>query len=194
MADIVVLNGTSSSGKTSIARAFQEIAPRLFLNFSIDSILYSLPESTIERIKRGGDITDLRFPELVRAFYTCVRELAALGHDLVIDHAVVSRAEAEMLLAAVERYRVFLVGLDCPLEVVVDRERGRGDRRPGLAAAQCERIHRWLEYDLVIDTSRATPHEAARQIVTALASRDADALARTHAKLESDLRRPSGHS
>jgi chloramphenicol 3-O phosphotransferase len=39
VATIVVLNGTSSSGKTSIARAFQEAAPSLFLNFSIDSVL-----------------------------------------------------------------------------------------------------------------------------------------------------------
>jgi len=35
MALAVVLNGTSSSGKTTVARAFQEIAPRLFLNGAI---------------------------------------------------------------------------------------------------------------------------------------------------------------
>ncbi|HEX2120711.1 MAG TPA: AAA family ATPase [Thermoanaerobaculia bacterium] len=168
MATIVVLNGTSSSGKTSIARAFQELAPGVFLNFSIDSILYALPESAIARIQRGADIADLRFPELVRAFYACVRELAALGHDLVIDHAVTSRATAELLRAAVESHRTLLVGLDCPLPVLVERERARSDRMPGLAAAQCDRIHQWLEYDLVIDTSRVDAGEAARRIASAL--------------------------
>jgi chloramphenicol 3-O phosphotransferase len=168
MATIVVLNGTSSSGKTTIARAFQEQAGPLFLNFSIDSILYALPESAIERIKRGDDISDLRFRELVRAFYACVKALASLGHDLVIDHAVISEAEAEMLKDAVGGDRVLMVGLQCPQDVLDERERARGDRRPGLAAAQCDRIHRWLRYDLVVDTSHVTAEEAARQIVAAL--------------------------
>jgi chloramphenicol 3-O phosphotransferase len=168
VACVVVLNGTSSSGKTTVARAFQELAPRLFLNFSIDSILYALPPGVLERMKRGEPVGEVRFLELVRGFYACVRELLALGHDLVIDHAIVTEAEAELLRAAVEGHRVLLVGLDCPVEVLAERERARGDRRPGLAAAQCERIHRWLEYDLRIDSGRVSAEEAARVIVAAL--------------------------
>ncbi len=169
MASVVVLNGTSSSGKTSIARAFQEIAPRVFLNFSIDSILYTLPPSVVKEVNRGEKTgTDIRFPELVRAFYACVRELLALGHDLVIDHAVITEAQAEMLKAAVQSHDVLLVGLDCPVDVLEARERERGDRRPGLAAAQCGRIHQWLEYDIRIDSSRMSAEEAARMIASAL--------------------------
>ncbi len=167
MARIVVLNGTSSSGKTSIARAFQERAPGVFLNLSIDTILYALPPGVLERMKRGEDRAG---PEIVRAFYACVRELAALGLDLVIDHAVTSQAEAEWLAAAVQSHDTLLVGLDCPVDVLAERERQRGDRRPGMAGAQCERIHRWLAYDLRIDTSAIDPEEAARQIVAALES------------------------
>jgi chloramphenicol 3-O phosphotransferase len=163
-----MLNGTSSSGKTSIARAFQELAPGIFLNFSIDSILFALPPSAIERIQRGAPIADLRYPELVRVFYGCVRTLASLGHDLVIDHAVITQAEAELLLAAVQGHRLLLVAVDCPLPLLVERERIRGDRRIGLAAAQYERIHQWLHYDLRIDSSLVTADEAARSIVFAL--------------------------
>jgi chloramphenicol 3-O phosphotransferase len=168
VATIVMLNGTSSSGKTSIARAFQELAPRLFLNFSIDSILLGLPVSALERIRRGDDIRDLRYPELVRAFYACVRQLAALGHDLVIDHAIISEREAELLRSAVQSHRVLFVGVDCPVDELAERERSRGDRRIGMAAAQREHIHRWLEYDLMLDTSVVDAEEAARQIVAAL--------------------------
>ncbi len=168
MAAIVVLNGTSSSGKTSIARVFQDLAPGVFLNFSIDSILYALPPNALERMKRGDDISDLRYPELVRAFYGCVQTLAAFGHDLVIDHAVMTREQANMLMAAVASHRALIVGLDCPLDVLNERERRRGDRRPGLAAAQCTRIHEWLPYDLRIDTSQTSSEEAARLIVASL--------------------------
>ena len=168
MSTIVVLNGTSSSGKTAVARAFQEIAPRLFLNFSIDSILYTLPPSAVVRLERGEPVPELRPARLIPAFFACVRQLATLGHDLVIDHAITSEAEVEMLRSAVEGHQALLVGLDCPLEVIEERERSRGNRRRGLAAAQCERVHRWLQYDLRIDTGRVTPDEAAREILSAL--------------------------
>jgi chloramphenicol 3-O phosphotransferase len=168
VATIVMLNGTSSSGKTAIARAFQELAPRVFLNFSVDSILMGLPQSAVDRIKSGAPIADLRYPELVRAFYACVRALAGLGHDLVIDHAVISQREAELLHAAMEGHRALLVGVSCPLEVLQQRERDRGDRRIGMAAAQSARIHQWLAYDLMVDTSLLSADEAARVIVAAL--------------------------
>lgn len=166
MATVVVLNGTSSSGKTTIARAFQELAlPRVFLNFSIDSILYTLPPSVVARLEAGERF---ELPPLVPAFYACVRELASLGHDLVIDHAVLSRAEADMLFAAVASHRVLLVALDCPLDVLVERERTRGNRRTGMAAAQYERVHQWLEYDLRINSSAVSAEESARLIAAAL--------------------------
>jgi chloramphenicol 3-O phosphotransferase len=164
---IVVLNGASSAGKSAIARAFQELAPGVFLNFSIDTILYTLPASTVARLERGEEKAD---PELVRAFYACVAALASLGHDLVIDHAIVSEREAELLRAAVGSHRTLFVALDCPPEVLAERERQRGDRRIGMAAAQFERVHRWLTYDLRIDTSATTPEAAAQRIVTALST------------------------
>ena len=168
MATVVVLNGTSSSGKTTIARAFQELAPRLFLNFSIDSILQALPQSAINRIARSADISDLRYPELARAFYACVRQLLDLGHDLIIDNAVTARYQAELLRAATESHEVLLVGLDCPVALLREREKQRGDRRPGLAEQQQGGIHTWLAYDLRIDTSIVSPEEAATRIVQAL--------------------------
>ena len=165
MARIVVLNGTSSSGKTAIARAFQDLAPRVFLNFSIDSILYALPPRMVRRLESGEERAD---PRLVDAFYACVRELAQRGFDLVIDHAVTSEREAALLREAVAGQETLFVGLDCPVEVLHERERARGDRRIGMAAAQCERVHRWLVYDLRIDTSVTTAEDAARRIVSML--------------------------
>jgi chloramphenicol 3-O phosphotransferase len=165
MATIVVLNGTSSSGKTSIARAFQELAPRVFLNFSIDSILYALPPSLVAQLERGEAAAPR---ELIPAFYACVRELAALGHDLVIDHAITSRAEADMLATAVQSHRALLVAIDCPVDVLIEREQARGNRRLGMAEAQSTRVHQWLEYDLRIDSSQMSVEEAARKIVELL--------------------------
>lgn len=166
MATIVVLNGASSSGKSSIARAFQDLAPGVFLSFSIDSILYALPPRLLSHLQRESRPPQgLRYTELMQGYYACVRELAALGHDLVIDHAVTSRTAADLLLSAVHGHRAVFVGLECPAEVLVARERSRGDRRPGLAEGQCGRVHRWFAYDVVIDTSRVGVEEAARKVL-----------------------------
>jgi chloramphenicol 3-O phosphotransferase len=168
MATVVVLNGASSSGKTTLARAFQERAPRVFLNFSIDSILSALPPGAIGRIVSGADISDLRYPELVRAFYACVRQLLQLGHDLVIDHAMTAQYHVELLLEATESHDVLLVGLDCPPAIVAMREQERGDRRAGLAELQRPSIHSRLAYDVFLDTSVVSPEDAAEQVVQAL--------------------------
>jgi chloramphenicol 3-O phosphotransferase len=163
---VVVLNGTSSSGKTTIARALQELAPRVFLNFSIDSMLATLPPSANARIVAGADISDLKYPELVRAYYACVRQLLELGHDLIIDNAIYARDRAELVMAAVAGHRAVMVGLHCPAEVLTERERIRGDRQIGMAVKQSDRIHLWLRYDLEIDTSRTSAQDAAQEILS----------------------------
>jgi chloramphenicol 3-O phosphotransferase len=168
MARIVVLNGPSSSGKTAVARAFQELAPALFLNISIDTILYALPPSILERMQRGEKNEGLPFLDLVRAYCASVRAIAETGQDLIIDHAVTTRAEAELLLAAVEGHATLFVGLRCATQLLAEREGLRGDRRPGLAESQLDRVHQWLQYDLEIDTAATTPEDAARQILEAL--------------------------
>ena len=168
MATVIVLNGTSSSGKTTIARAFQEIAPSLFLNFSIDSILSTLPPSAIKRIATSTEIADLRVKELVKAFYACAGELLRLGHDLIIDHAITAGYHVELLRDATQGHRALLVGIDCPLDVLRERELARGDRRVGMAEQQARTIHTLLEYDLFIDSSATSPQDAAARIAAAL--------------------------
>lgn len=183
MATVVVLNGTSSSGKTTLAREFQELAPSRFLNFSIDSILQALPPSTTRSIAEGESIADLRLADLHAAYFACVRQLATLGHDLVIDNAITSRFQAERLVEAVDGHRVLMVLVACSEDVLRKREHARGDRRMGMAVAQLPSIARWLQYDLQIDTSVIPATDGARAIVEALAQQTGGAFERTCAAL-----------
>ena len=43
-------------------------------------------------------------------------------------------------------------------------ERQRGDRTIGLARWQFDRVHGEIDYDLRLDTDKATPQECARRI------------------------------
>lgn len=63
---------------------------------------------------------------------------------------------------------MLLVRVECPAGVLAERERARGDRRPGLAADQAARVHEGCRYDLAVDTCAASPEAAAGAVVDAL--------------------------
>ncbi|MCS6297137.1 MAG: AAA family ATPase [Nitrospira sp.] len=165
---IICLNGTSSSGKTSIAKQLQELLPTVYLNFSIDSILYTLPPSAFSRMTHGQDISDLNYPQLVRSYNACIALLAEMGHFLVIDNAMDRTEQAIDLLERVKGYSILLVGVHCSLEELNRRERQRRDRTIGEAAAQFNRVHRGFVYDVEVDSSTKSPSELAVEIMNYL--------------------------
>lgn len=165
MATIIVLNGTSSSGKTTLARVLQEQAATVLLNFSIDSVLYALPPRLIQNMISGEPLTEISYRDLVRAYYRCLKELADLGHSLISDNAITTQWQAELLVGAVEGHRAILVGIDCSAETVESRERARGDRRVGLARSQLPNIHKWLQYDVTVNSESQSLEDAAAIIL-----------------------------
>ena len=97
-----------------------------------------------------------------------VAALAGAGLDVIVDHVLLEPewlAECRRLWAG---YDVLFVGVRCPLEVVVERERARQDRTIGQAEAQFAVIHAAGGYDLEVDTSVLDPGEAARRIAAAV--------------------------
>jgi chloramphenicol 3-O phosphotransferase len=54
-----------------------------------------------------------------------------------------------------------LIGIRCPLDVLVERERSRKNRTLGQAAAQFPLVHRHGVYDLEVDTSLMSVEECA---------------------------------
>jgi chloramphenicol 3-O-phosphotransferase len=46
---IILINGTSSSGKTSIVHALQELLAEPYLEAGIDKFIFMLPERYLER-------------------------------------------------------------------------------------------------------------------------------------------------
>ena len=47
--DIIVLNGGSSSGKTSLARCLQELLPEPWLALGVDDLIAAMPPSSPDR-------------------------------------------------------------------------------------------------------------------------------------------------
>ncbi|MGG0762589.1 phosphotransferase-like protein [Bacillus paramycoides] len=58
MVDVIILNGGSSSGKTTIAKCLQNLLPTSWLRFSIDDLIDAMPDAMLKvdsGIKFGDD-------------------------------------------------------------------------------------------------------------------------------------------
>lgn len=183
---IILLNGTSSSGKTTLVRALQAALPDPWLEIGIDRFVFALPKRYLDQplwsevfryvpapARGGGAFTIETGPlgqRLVAGMHRTVAALASVGLDVIVDHVLLERAWLDECRERWAPFPLLVVGVRCPLEVVVAREASRRDRTIGQAAAQFAVVHRWGGYDLEVDTSELTPEAAAERIVAKLAS------------------------
>jgi chloramphenicol 3-O phosphotransferase len=184
MGRIILVNGASSAGKTTLCRAMQSRLDEPFWHYSIDHFRgVVLPW---ERIKRG----DFAWPDLRSAFFDgfhrCLPALAGAGNDLIVDHIVETAQWMSDLVSLLAPCDVFFVGVHCNLDELERRERVRGDRRPGEAARDHDTVHAHCTYDLEIDGTCDVENNASTVIAAWQARRAPSAFCRMLA-----ARRPS---
>ena len=181
---IILLNGTSSSGKTTLARALQDRLPDPWIEIGIDRFVFALPRRYREQPawsevfryvpedRPEGAAFEIETgplgQRLVSGMHRTAAALAAIGLDVIVDHVLLERAWLDDCRRVWASYAMLTVGVRCPLDVVVQRERTRRDRTLGQAAAQFAVVHRWGGYDLEVDTSVLSPDEAAGRIANAV--------------------------
>jgi chloramphenicol 3-O phosphotransferase len=151
MAQIIFLHGASSSGKSTIARALQARIEKPFWHVSIDHLRDAgvLPISRFQ----SGEFTwaDARQP-FFDGFHASLGAYAHAGNNLIVEHILDTDGWLETLLDLFKCHDVFFVAVNCPLEVLLEREKGRGDPPIGSAKRDFETIHLGKLYDLDIDT------------------------------------------
>ncbi|MGI8418906.1 MAG: chloramphenicol phosphotransferase CPT family protein [Nakamurella sp.] len=172
MTDVVVLNGGSSSGKSTIARALQPQLPTPFLTFSVDDLIEAMPRSMSEEDPAGILISSdggvIPGPEFRRLEISWNRGLAAIagsGTGVILDDVFLGGAASQQRVReAFTGLQILWVGVRCDPQVAAAREAARGDRPTGMAASQAELVHLGVEYDLEVDSAHTSPAECARLI------------------------------
>ncbi len=169
---VIVLNGGSSSGKSGIARCLQAVLPGTWPAFGADTLVEAVPAS-LRQAETGGigfgadgqvSVGD-EFRALDVAWSRGVAERARAGARIVVDEVFLGGAASQdRWRTALEGLGVLWVGVRCESAVAAGREVARGDRVPGMAAAQAELVHRGVVYDLEVDTTRTESMECARMI------------------------------
>jgi chloramphenicol 3-O phosphotransferase len=166
---IIILNGASSSGKTSILHAVQELVEEPYLEAGIDRFISMLPRRYLDRPLWDDVLGKAVEPGrtgrlLVTGIQHAIAVLAQKGNNVIADHVLIEPrwvSECADLFADLPAY---LIGTHCPLDILEARERGRKNRTFGQARAQFDLVHRGAAYDLEVDTSVLSPEACARRI------------------------------
>src|SRR6266508_4499665 len=163
---IIFLNGTSSSGKTILAKALQERLSEPYMYVAVDDFFSMYPEKFLNPTSQEETNVLARLvPAVVSGLHKSVASLARSGDNILVDHVL---QEDEWLKECIEHWvglDVLFVGVKCPLEVAEQREKDRGDRSIGTARYQFERVHVHDLYDIEIDTSRLSVDECVTRIM-----------------------------
>ena len=185
---VLILNGASSAGKSTIAEKFaahRAADGEWWLTIALDDYLAKVaPEWFAAGDHRGPFSVDgIRFVpceqglgvelgekgrQLLTLYRQSVAVAARLGFDVVVDevafdeHAV---GEWEATLAGLD---VTWVAVRCDADVVAAREAARGDREIGLARAQTAIVHRSATYDIELDTTDTPADELVARLIDAM--------------------------
>lgn len=158
--EILLLNGVSSSGKTTLAKELVKRMPGYF-HLALDDF-----DLVIERMEDRAN-QRLIPVETEYFFHRTITMFADRGVNLIVDHILHDPFTKQDCLQTLHAYPVFLVGVHCPAEELDRRERQRGDRTLGLARQQLAFAHANLTYDVEVDTLREDPGSCADRIVQA---------------------------
>ena len=160
---IILLNGPSSSGKSTLSKTLQALIwKKLSLQYevvSIDDFMKTDPMETIyedDVFEISGDLCDH------------VLERMKESSGVIIDHVITSERIYQQLKNVMEDYTLFEVHVDCSLEILKKREQERKDRCPGSAEASATYLFPKDGYDLTVDSGLQSSEENARIIFEAL--------------------------
>ncbi len=178
MTQVIVLNGGSSAGKSSIARSLQQVLPGLWLTFGTDVLAEALPGRGDDPrsglvLEPDGTVTvKPEFRAIEQIWYEGLALMARHGALLILDEVFLAGgAGQQRLRGLLGDLDVLWVGVHCDPLVAASREGARPDRVPGMAMTQATAVHAGVAYDVEVDTTDCSSVACARRIAEAVAPR-----------------------
>ena len=166
---VIVLNGPSSSGKSTFCKALQslllETRGESWWHVQMDAFAAMLPALPLPDWAKTDPADVGRF---LSGWYGCIRALALAGNDVIAEAGFLEMDWLLEQIEALDGIEALYVGVFCPLEEVERREIKRGDRAIGYSRGQYDRVHLHGPYDVEVDTSILGPEEVAQVIKAAL--------------------------
>jgi chloramphenicol 3-O phosphotransferase len=168
--NIIILNGTSSSGKTTLLRGLQERLTPPYLEMGLDKFIWMLPKRYLDQplwndVLGKADTAGPVGHQLVFAMHRSILAAAKAGFNILADHVLVEPSWVQDCANIFHNYNAYLVGVRCDLNVLEKREQERKDRTWGQARLQYEKVHAQGVYDFELDSGKNSVEENVIQIV-----------------------------
>jgi len=184
---IIILNGPSGSGKSSIQKEFQKLMmPNLWVKVGIDNLFDSvMPDITSENIsfwqsknairwvKQSQDeagnkvITLFVGPAGEKVAYTMNSAIVAYaknGCNVIVDYIAYDQRWLKDLEDKCSGLTAYYVAVEIPLETLEKREEARGTSPKGHARSHYFTVYGEKKYDLVVNSGRDSAQGIARKI------------------------------
>lgn len=165
---VILLNGASSSGKSSVGRALQRALDGPWFLFPVDAL------GAMRSTEHARSLDEVEVEAMLRrtrlGYHRAVAAVASVGNDVIMDYPLSERWRLDDLLDVLEGFDVTLVDVRCSPDELDRRERARGDRPVGLARSQDTSRHD--DRDIAVDTTTASPEACATAIAAELAALD----------------------
>lgn len=162
-------------------RAFMELAGEPYHEMGLDSFLFSLSQRHLglhwPELMADADSAGPMGHRMVRGMHRALAAMASEGNNVVADHVMVESSWLKDCVASMDVAHTYLIGLDCPLDVLEARESDRKDRTLGQARKQHLVVHQDVVYDLVVDSATQSPAECAQAVVDHIEKHEPHALA-----------------
>lgn len=190
--NVIVLNGTSSAGKTTLAKSIQALAPEPYHLIAFDQFRDGLADryrginSPVDTPGAAG-LNVVAAPHegamrayiklgsqgiaMVRGMHQAIVSFAQTGQHVVVDHFINHRDTAHDLCETLADLHPTLVRVTCDPSELLRRERLRPGRFPGTAETQRDIMSSCLDYDLTVDSTSHSAHELAHQVLSFLMQR-----------------------
>ena len=151
---IILINGASSAGKSTLAAAVHKQLNVPFIRFTFDQFIDSNAFPSAQ-IRAGAFSWQEMRPAIFDGYHRCWPALAGAGNNLLIDHIIEQKSWIVDLTQMLNDFDVFCVALHCSIEELERREIARGDRGKGDARRDLEVVHKYTSYDLELNSEDA---------------------------------------
>ena len=158
---IIFLNGVSSSGKTTLAKALQDLLPEPPYYISNDLFAEMIP---------GKYFSDAKKEQNFSILCKVIKTFSDTGVDVVFDSLILSAQRMNQYVEAFHEHPVLFVHVTCPAYELRRREEKRNDREIGQGESQLAELHpQDNTYDIDVDTHANSTGECADKIIELLA-------------------------
>ena len=162
---VILLNGPSSSGKTTLAGALRPLLSSPYQHIQLNAFRDMEPPGYWDGWQaRDEQEVALRFAALHRAMHAAVAEYSRHGLGVIFDTVLNHPDSLPYALKDLAGLPVLVIGVSCDKEELARRELARGDRQVGLATSQLEAIHVGKTYDFEVDTTSRSAVRCASEL------------------------------